>query len=172
MRFQFLLFLNIVKLKHGILDTILRPSNNVISIAHKVFHKTGATCFIGSFVYVVPNYICFWSHMLVLNKSARCARRDKHTPCIKTNRLKRQNRSRAERAVRAKPLGESGPFFSHIGNAIFCPFFIGGFFSFLYQVAKFAFVFSASKSPLGFTLICVFPFKFPLNIHFFNINFP
>lgn len=57
--------------------------------------------------------------MLVLNKSARCARRDKHTPCIKTNRLKRQNRSRAERAVRAKPLGESGPFFSHIGNAIF-----------------------------------------------------
>ena len=46
-------------------------------------------------------------------------RRDKHTPCIKTNRLKRQNRSRAERAVRAKPLGESGPFFSHIGNAIF-----------------------------------------------------
>ena len=46
-------------------------------------------------------------------------RRDKHTPCMKTNRLKRQNRIRVERAVRAKPLGESGPFFSHIGNAIF-----------------------------------------------------
>lgn len=82
--------------------------------------------------------------MLVLNKSARCARRDKHTPCIKTNRLKRQNRSRAERAVRAKPLGESDPFFSHIGNAIFCPLFHRRiFFFFLYQPAEFAFVFSA-----------------------------
>lgn len=66
-------------------------------------------------------------------------RRDKHTPCIKTNRLKRQNRSRAERAVRATPLGESGPFFSHIGNAIFCPLFHRRIFSFLYQVAKSAF---------------------------------
>ena len=110
--------------------------------------------------------------MLVLNKSARCARRDKHTPCIKTNRLKRQNRSRAERAVRAKPLGESGPFFSHIGNAIFCPLFHRRIFSFLYQVAKSAFVFSVSEFPLEYTLICVFPFKFPLNIHFFNKNFP
>ncbi len=81
--------------------------------------------------------------MLVLNKSARCARRDKHTPCIKTNRLKRQNRSRAERGVRAKPLGEPRPFFSHIGNAIFCPLFHRRIFSFLYQSAKFAFVFSA-----------------------------
>lgn len=98
--------------------------------------------------------------------------KDKHTPCIKTNRLKRQNRSRAERAVRATPLGESGPFFSHIGNAIFCPLFHRRIFFFLYQVAKFAFVFSASKSPLGFTLICVFPFKLPLNIYFFNKNFP
>ena len=69
---------------------------------------------------------------LSLNKSARYARRDKHTPCIKTNRLKRQNRSRAERAVRAKPLGESGPFFSHIGNAIFCPLFHRRIFSFFY----------------------------------------
>lgn len=59
-------------------------------------------------------------------------RRDKHTPCIKTNRLKRQNRSRAERAVRAKPLGESGPFFSHIGNAIFCPLFHRRIFFFFY----------------------------------------
>ncbi len=70
--------------------------------------------------------------MLVLNKSARCARRDKHTPCIKTNRLKRQNRSRAERGVRAKPLGEPRPFFSHIGNAIFCPLFHRRIFFFFY----------------------------------------
>ena len=62
--------------------------------------------------------------MLVFEQVGSAApRRDKHTPCIKTNRLKRQNRSRAERAVRAKPLGESGPLFSHIGNAIFCPLF-------------------------------------------------
>lgn len=71
-------------------------------------------------------------------------RRDKHTPCMETNRLKRQNRIRVERAVRAKPLGESGPFFSHIGNAIFCPLFHRRiFYLFLYQVAKSAFVISA-----------------------------
>lgn len=70
--------------------------------------------------------------------------KDKHTPCMKTNRLKRQNRIRVERAVRAKPLGESGPFFSHIGNAIFCPLFHRRiFYLFLYQVAKSAFVISA-----------------------------
>ena len=58
--------------------------------------------------------------MLVFEQVVEASpRRDKHTPCIKTNRLKRQNRSRAERAVRAKPLADSGPFFSHIGNAIF-----------------------------------------------------
>ena len=75
-------------------------------------------------------------------------RRDKYTPCIKTNRLKRQNRSRVERAVRTKPLGESGPFFSHIGNTIFCLLFHRRIF--LYQTAKSAFIFSACTphSPL------------------------
>lgn len=110
--------------------------------------------------------------MLVLNKSTRCARRDKHTPCIKTNRLKRQNRSRAERADRAKPLANRARFSRTSAMRFFVLFFIGGFFLFLYQVAKSAFVFSASKLPLEYTLICVFPFKFPLNIHFFNKNFP
>ena len=107
--------------------------------------------------------------MLVLNKSARCARRDKHTPCIKTNRLKRQNRSRAERAVRAKPLANRARFSRTSAMRFFVLFFIGGFFLFLYQVAKSAFAFSTSKSPLEYTLICVFPFKFPLNIHFLTI---
>ena len=100
-------------------------------------------------------------------------RRDKHTPCMKTNRLKRQNRIRVERAVRAKPLGESGPFFSHIGNAIFCPLFHRRIFFFFYiKLRNLLFVFSALELPLEYTLICVSPFKFPLNIYFFNKNFP
>lgn len=53
----------------------------------------------------------------------------------------------------------------------FVLFFIGGFF-FLYQPANYVFVFSASQFPLEFPLKCVFPFKFPLNIYFFNKNFP
>ena len=79
----------------------------------------------------------------VLQGNPDAPRRDKYTPCIKTNRLKRQNRSRGEWTVRTKPLGESGPFFSHIGNTIFCPLFHGRIFSFLYQFAKSDFVFSA-----------------------------
>ena len=90
--------------------------------------------------------------MLDLNKSARCARRDKHTPCIKTNRLKRQNRSRAERAVRAKPLGEPRPFFSHIGNAIFCPLFHRRIFSFFYIKLR-NLLLSFRRAPPHFPLI-------------------
>ena len=77
--------------------------------------------------------------MLVLNKSARCARRDKHTPCIKNKPPKRQNRSRAERAVRAKPLANRARFSRTSAMRFFVLFFIGGFFLFLYQVAKSAF---------------------------------
>lgn len=94
-------------------------------------------------------------------------RRDKYTPCIKTNRLKRQNRSRVERAVRTKPLGESGPFFSHIDNTIFCPLFHGRIFSFLYQVAKSDFVFSACTPNFhSFTT----PFH-PLKTYFYHANY-
>ena len=78
--------------------------------------------------------------MLVFEQVVEASpRRDKHTPCIKTNRLKRQNRSRAKRAVRAKPLGESGPFFSHIGNAIFCPLFHRRIFFFFISTGEFCF---------------------------------
>ena len=111
--------------------------------------------------------------MLVFEQVVEASpRRDKHTPCIKTNRLKRQNRSRAERAVRAKPLANRARFSRTSAMRFFVLFFICGFFLFLYQVAKSAFVFSASELPLEYTLICVFPFKFPLNIYFFNKNFP
>ena len=111
--------------------------------------------------------------MLVFEQVVEASpRRDKHTPCIKTNRLKRQNRSRAERAVRAKPLANRARFSRTSAMRFFVLFFIGGFFLFLYQPAEFAFVFSASEFPLEYTLICVFPFKFPLNIYFFNKNFP
>ena len=115
--------------------------------------------------------------MLVLNKSARCARRDKHTPCIKTNRLKRQNRSRAERAVRAKPLGESGPFFSHIGNAIFCPLFHRRIFFFfissceicfcLFGVGIAARVYLNMRFPIQIsTQHLLFYHKFPIKLDF------
>ncbi len=88
-------------------------------------------------------------------------RRDKHTPCIKTNRLKRQNRSRAERAVRAKPLGESGPFFSHIGNAIFCPLFHRRIFSFFISTGEFCFYLFGVGIPARVYL----NMRFPIQIH-------
>lgn len=95
-------------------------------------------------------------------------RRDKHTPCIKTNRLKRQNRSRAERAVRAKPLGESSPFFSHIGNAIFCPLFHRRIFFFFYiNRRNLLLSFRRAHSiPRSFTT----PF-YPLKTYFYHANY-
>lgn len=106
--------------------------------------------------------------MLVLNKSARCARRDKHTPCIKTNRLKRQNRSRAERAVRAKPLGESGPFFSHIGNAIFCPLFHRRIFFFFYINRRNLLLSFRRTHPIFHSFTT--PFH-PLKTYFYHANY-
>lgn len=105
--------------------------------------------------------------ILVLNKSARCARRDKHTPCIKTNRLKRQNRSRAERAVRAKPLGESGPFFSHIGNAIFCSLFHRRIFSFFISSCEICFCLFGIGIPARVYLNMRFHIQIPTQHSFF-----
>ena len=112
--------------------------------------------------------------MLVFEQVVEASpRRDKHTPCIKTNRLKRQNRSRAERAVRAKPLANRARFSRTSAMRFFCPLFHRRiFFSFYIKLRIMLFVFSASELPLEYTLICVFPFKFPLNIYFFNVNFP
>ena len=104
-------------------------------------------------------------------------RRDKHTPCIKTNRLKRQNRSRAERAVRATPLGESGPFFSHIGNAIFCPLFHRRIFSFFISICEICFflfgvgiatrVYLNMRFPIQIsTQHLLFYHKFPIKLDF------
>lgn len=84
-------------------------------------------------------------------------RRDNHTPCIKTNRLKRQNHSRAERVIRAKPLGESGPFFSHIGNAFLCPLFHRRIFSFFISTGKICFC----------LFVVAIPARVYLNMHFF-----
>lgn len=105
---------------------------------------------------------------LSLNKSARYARRDKHTPCIKTNRLKRQNRSRAERAVRAKPLGESGPFFSHIGNAIFCLLFHRRICSFFISSCEICFLSFRRTHPIPHSFTTPF---YPLKTYFYHANY-
>lgn len=107
------------------------------------------------------------AYACLLNKSARYARRDKHTPCIKTNRLKRQNRSRAKRAVRAKPLGESGPFFSHIGNAIFCPLFHRRIFSFFISTGEFCFCLFGVGITAWVYLNMRFPIQIPTQHSFF-----
>lgn len=123
------------------------------NISHKIFFIV-RLLHIAVFLFFKKIINMALRRMLVLNKSARCARRDKHTPCIKTNRLKRQNHTRAERAVRSKPLGESGPFFSHIGNAIFFLLFIDGFF--------------LSSCEICFCLFVVaIPARVYLNMHFF-----
>jgi hypothetical protein len=94
-------------------------------------------------------------------------RRDKHTPCIKTNRLKRQNRSRAERAVRATPLGESGPFFSHIGNAIFCPLFHRRIFFFFISSCEICFCLFGIEIPTWVYLNMRFPIQITTQHLFF-----
>lgn len=104
----------------------------------------------------------------VLQGNPDAPRRDKHTPCMKTNRLKRQNRIRVERAVRAKPLGESGPFFSHIGNAIFCPLFHRRIFFFFYIKLRNLLLSFRRAHPIfrSFTT----PFH-PLKTYFYHANY-
>ena len=115
--------------------------------------------------------------MLVLNKSARCARRDKHTPCIKTNRLKRQNRSRAERAVRAKPLANRARFSRTSAMRFFVLFFIGGFFFFFISSCEICFclfgieitarVYLNMRFPIQIsTQHLLFYHKFPIKLDF------
>ena len=94
-------------------------------------------------------------------------RRDKHTPCIKTNRLKRQNRSRAERAVRAKPLANRARFSRTSAMRFFVLFFIGGFFLFLYQVAKSAFCLFGVGIAARVYLNMRFPIQIPTQHSFF-----
>lgn len=50
-------------------------------------------------------------------------RRDKHTPCMKTNRLKRQNRIRVERAFALNRLANRARFSRTLAMRFFCPLF-------------------------------------------------
>lgn len=110
--------------------------------------------------------------MLVLNKSARCARRDKHTPCIKTNRLKRQNRSRAERAVRAKPLANRARFSRTSAMRFFCPLFHRRIFFFFISSCEICFCLFGIEIPTWVYLNMRFPIQIPTQHLFFQQKFP
>ena len=95
-------------------------------------------------------------------------RRDKHTPCMKTNRLKRQNRIRVERAVRAKPLANRARFSRTSAMRFFVLFFIDGFFIFFYIKLRNLLLSFRRAHPISSSFTT--PFH-PLKTYFYHANY-